>query len=88
MDNITCVIIAFENFEKIFQSEIIHTYDGNIPYRKNSNTNRKIEEINFDEVEKFKSYSNRINILPISTKNSRPKLPILEENQRLTLELK
>lgn len=79
LDNITCVIIAFENFEKIFESEVLHTYDGNVPYIKTVNTNRIMTEINLDNIDKHRNLSNRKQNIPISTKNSRPKLPLLED---------
>jgi len=79
LDNITCVIIAFENFEKLFESEILHTYDGNYPTKNTVNSNRVMTEINFDNIEKYRSYSNRNPNIPVSTKNARPKLPILED---------
>ena len=69
-----------ENFEKLFESEILHTYDGNVPFKRISSTNRLVDDINLDNVEKFRSYSNRNNFVPTSTKNSRPKIPIFEEN--------
>lgn len=52
LDNITLVIVAFENFEKIFNYQVLHTYEDqpvskkllanadNIPV--NTNTNRNI----------------------------------------------
>lgn len=80
LDNVTCVIIAFENFERMFDSEILHTYDGNVPNNNKAiDSNRVMTEINFDNIEKYRSYSNRNSNAPVSTKNTRPKLPLLED---------
>ena len=63
----------------MFVSEILHTYDGNVPNSKTIESNRVMTEINIDNIEKYRSYSNRNPNAPISTKNSRPKLPLLDD---------
>jgi hypothetical protein len=79
LDNVTCVVISFENFERLFESEVLHTYDGTVPNNKTIESNRVMTEVNFDNNEKYRSCSNRISVAPVSTKNSRPKLPLLED---------
>ncbi len=44
-----------------------------------SNSNRVNTDINLDNIEKFRSTSNRNPNIPVSTKNARPKLPLLED---------
>lgn len=63
----------------MFESEVLHTYDGSVPNNKTIESNRVMTEVNFDNIEKYRSYSNRNPNAPISTKNSRPKLPFLED---------
>ncbi len=64
----------------MFDSEILNTYDKNLPNNvKVIESNRVMTEINFDNIDKYRSYSNRNPNAPVSTKNTRPKLPLLED---------
>ena len=96
LDNITLVVVAFENFERIFSYPdypVLHTYEDqpvskkllaqgdNLNNRNNNNNNIAAKKQNFEKINKIRSDSVKNNPnLPASSKGPRPKINNFEEN--------
>lgn len=94
LDNITLVIVAFENFEKIFNYPILHTYEDQPVSKKllagnenltnrlnNNNNNHSAKRQNFEKINKIRCESVKNNTnLPASSKGPRPKINNFDDN--------
>jgi len=87
LDNITLVMIAFENFEKIFYKEYLQTHIDQpvAPVAKrilgdHIHSSRPIQEPNSENFTKLRSDSHKIYKIPTSSKESRLKLNKLDES--------
>lgn len=81
------VIVAFENFEKIYNNyPVLHTCEEAPISRKlledtvYSVRNSKIQ--NFEKISKVRCESHKNYLIPTSSKGSRPKLQGFEENSK------
>jgi hypothetical protein len=94
LDNITLVIVSFENFERIFNYPVIQTYEDQPVSKKllgNADTHRininngndnssKRQNLIFEKINKIRSESFKNNKnLPASSKGLRPKLNNFED---------
>ncbi len=86
LDNITLVIIAFENFGKIFDNSYnpLNTYEDQPISKKILGdtifSNRIIKRPNIEKFSKIRSDSQKNYNIPVSSKSSRPKLLNYEES--------
>lgn len=84
LDNITLVIIAFENFEKIFSYPVLHTYEDQPISKKvlgdSVLSTRIIQHPNFDKISKIRSESHKVNNQVPSSKGTRPKIININSN--------
>lgn len=90
LDNITLVIVAFENFERIFNYPVLHTYEDQPVSKKllatadissnRTNNNLPVKRQNFEKINKVRCESVKANALPASSKGLRPKINNFEDN--------
>lgn len=83
LDNITLVIVAFENFEKIFDNitnnyPALHTYDDQPVSQKilgeTVYSSRAIKKPNIDKFTRIRADSHKNYNVPATSKGSRPKI--------------
>ena len=84
LDNITLVIVAFENFEKIFSNyPILHTYEDQPISKKllgdTVYSTRIIKRPNLEKISKIRSDSHKNYNAPSTGKGQRPRLNNLED---------
>jgi len=94
LDNITLVIVAFENFERIFNYPVLHTYEDQPVSKKllgnadtintnriNNNSGNIVKRQNFEKINKIRCESVKNNTnLPASSKGLRPKINNFEDS--------
>lgn len=88
LDNITLVIVAFENFEKIFDNSNIylalHTYEDQPVTKKllgdTVYSTRVVKRPNIEKFTKIRADSHKNYNVPGSSKGSRPKLNNFEDS--------
>lgn len=81
LDNITLVIVAFENFERIFSSPILHTCEDQPVSRKilgdTVYSTRTLKRPNLEKITKLRSESSKANSnnrAPLTSKGPRPRI--------------
>jgi hypothetical protein len=85
LDNITLVIVAFENFDRIFSYPVLHTYEEPPVSKKllgadTIYSTRTIKRPNFEKLTKIRCESHKNYNVPSSSKGNRPKLNNLEDS--------
>ena len=90
LDNITLVVVAFENFERIFSYPVLHTYEGPPVTKKllaaedtlptNRNPNPTVKRQNFEKITKIRCESVKNTNMPASSKGLRWKINNSDEN--------
>jgi len=85
LDNITLVIVAFENFEKIFDNSYpaVHTYEDQPISKKilgdTVYSSRDTKKINFEKITKIRSDSYKNYDIPSTSKGTKPKVLNFDE---------